>query len=275
MDKRDFLKTGALLGAAGLGAIPALAAASAAPGIIPGIDVVADRSGRYILPDLPYEYNALEPHIDEATMRLHHDKHHAGYVKGLNNATDQVKKAVEKQDYSLIKHWQRELAFHGSGHFLHTIFWNIMGPKPGSRSTTLDKMITQSFGSFAAFESYFKAAAKKVEGSGWGILAYQPNTDKLVVLQAEKHQNLGQWISIPLLVVDVWEHAYYLNYQNNRGAYLDGFMNVINWTAVSKRLEYVMRQAGGKPGKEMPATGTSRPPVKPGSKDIRMQRRDP
>ncbi len=263
MDKRDFLKKGALFGAAGLAPLGAFAEIAQSSGIIPGIDTITDRSGRYALPDLPYDYNALEPHIDEATMRLHHDKHHAGYVKGLNKATEHIEKAVKTGEFGLIKHWQRELAFHGSGHFLHTIFWNIMGPKPGNRSEMLDKLINHSFGSFDAFTKYFKAASKKVEGSGWGILAFQPGTEKLVVLQAEKHQNLSQWVSVPILVVDVWEHAYYLNYQNNRGAYLDGFMNVINWTAVSKRLEYIMKSAKGTGGSTRP---TTRPPIKAGPK---------
>lgn len=189
------------------------------------------------LPPLPYDYNALEPHIDEATMRLHHDKHHLGYVKGLNNAEAKLAEAREKNDYGLVKHWEREAAFHGAGHFLHCIFWENMGPNAGGEpSGDLAEAINSQFGSFANFISHFKAAGGAVEGSGWVILAKNNVTGALEILTAEKHQNLTQWVNTPLLVCDVWEHAYYLNYQNNRGAYLDAFCNVINWDDVSKRL---------------------------------------
>lgn len=243
MDKRTFLKTGAL-GLAG--------AATAGPGFGKGLqnagffagpgDKITDASGKYVLPKLGYAYDALEPHIDKQTMELHHSKHHQGYVNGLNNATQKVEEAIASNDFSLIKHWERELAFHGSGHFLHTIFWDNMGPTAGTRSASLKKYIQKDFGSFDKFAAYYKAASKAVEGSGWGILAYQPYADKLLVLQAEKHHNLTQWITIPILVVDVWEHAYYLNYQNKRGAYLDGFFEVINWEAVSRRFERTLEQ---------------------------------
>lgn len=237
MDRRMFLKTGAL-GVAGAVSTSALGKGLASAGYMQsGSDGIVDAQGNYVLPELPYAYDALEPHIDKRTMTLHHDKHHQGYVNGLNNATQKVKDAIESNDFSLIKHWERELAFHGSGHFLHAIFWNVMGPSQGKRSATLNKYLNKDFGSYDKFASYYKAASKSVEGSGWGILAYQPQADKLVVLQAEKHHNLSQWISIPILVVDVWEHAYYLNYENNRGKYLDGFFEVINWEAVSERFE--------------------------------------
>lgn len=241
MNKRSFLKTSLLAGAAtALGSANTFAAGSLLAND-PIIKSGVDANGKYVLPPLPYAYNALEPHIDEQTMKLHHDIHHNGYVKGLNNATDKIAEAIEKNDFSLIKHWERELAFHGSGHFLHVLFWEIMGPNQGKRSADLDKLINKSFGSFDKFKALFTASSNAVEGSGWGILAYQPGVDKLVVLQAEKHHNLSQWISIPILALDVWEHAYYLKYQNKRGAYVDAFFNVINWDAVSKRLEAVRK----------------------------------
>ncbi len=237
MDKRTFLKTGAAFGAAGMMGMPAFGGNPAGTGEFLGMDDIANASGEYVLPPLPYAYDALEPYIDEQTMRLHHDIHHAGYVRGLNNATRMVQEATNKDDFGMIKHWERELAFHGSGHFLHTIFWNNMGPDQGRRSNTLDRQMNKDFGSFDQFSKLYKAAAKSVEGSGWGILGYQPHTDKLVVLQAEKHQNHSQWITYPILVVDVWEHAYYLKYQNKRGDYLDAFFHVINWDDVSNRLD--------------------------------------
>lgn len=191
----------------------------------------------YVLPDLPYDYNALEPHIDEATMRLHHDKHHAAYVAGANQAMAKLKEIAEgKGDASLTTHWVRQLAFHGSGHAMHSIFWKNMTPSPkaapeGGLATAIDK----EFGSYAQFLKLFKAATLGVEGSGWGILGYDPLSKKLVVLGVEKHQNLSVMGITPLLVCDVWEHAYYLKHQNNRGAYIDNFLKVINWNDVEQR----------------------------------------
>lgn len=188
------------------------------------------------LPPLPYPYNALEPHIDEATMRLHHDKHHLAYVNGLNNAEAKLAEARSKGDFALVKHWERELAFHGAGHFLHVIFWENMSPQGGGTPTgPLLEAINQSFGSYDAFAAHFKAAGTAVEGSGWVILVKNNTTKRLEILTAEKHQNLSQWVVTPLLALDVWEHAYYLKYQNNRAAYVEAFFKVINWNDVAKR----------------------------------------
>jgi superoxide dismutase, Fe-Mn family len=238
MKKRDFIKTCALTGTIGLIKINSLQAQIIEyMETIENKSMIMDETGKYILPKLAYDYDALEPHIDKQTMQLHHDIHHQGYVNGLNKATEKVNEAIEKNDYALIKHWQRELAFHGAGHFLHSIFWENMGPVQGKRSVSLVQYLVKSFGSYDGFKTYFTAVAAAVEGSGWAILAYQREADKLIVLQAEKHQNLSQWTAIPLLVIDVWEHAYYLKYQNKRGAYIDAFFNVINWEAVSERFE--------------------------------------
>ncbi len=236
MNKRDFLKTSAILGA---GAFAGLSNSSKGAEILPSISNIAGKgvNGEYQLPPLKYAYDALEPYIDETTMRLHHDKHHAGYVKGLNKAQKMVTQSLDNNDFSLIKHWERELAFHGSGHFLHSIFWKNMGPQQGKPSKKLSQYIDKSFGNFNRFKDLFFNATKSVEGSGWGILAYEPSGDQLVVLQAEKHHNQTQWITIPLLVCDVWEHAYYLHYQNKRADYVKGFFEVINWEDVSENLE--------------------------------------
>ena len=190
------------------------------------------------LPALPYDYNALEPHIDEQTMRLHHDKHHLAYVNGLNAAEAKLAEAREKNDFALVKHWERELAFHGAGHFLHTIFWKNMSPKGGGEPTgKLAEAISRKFGSFASFQAQFKAAATAVEASGWALLVKNELTHDLEILTAEKHQNLSQWTVKPLLVIDVWEHAYYLKYQNNRAAYVEAFTKVIDWNYVASRFE--------------------------------------
>lgn len=188
------------------------------------------------LPPLPYEYNALEPHIDEQTMRLHHDKHHLAYVNGLNNAEAKLAAARESGDYALVKHWEREAAFHGAGHFLHCIFWENMSPNGGGEPTgVLRDAITAKFGSVDKFIAHFKAAGAAVEGSGWVILVKNQMTGALDILTAEKHQDLTQWVVTPILACDVWEHAYYLKYQNNRGAYLDAFIKLINWNDVTAR----------------------------------------
>jgi len=185
---------------------------------------------------LPYDYNALEPHIDEQTMRLHHDKHHQSYVDGLNKAEQKLAEARASGDFALVKHWEREVAFHGSGHMLHSIFWPNMTPKGGGEpSGELAEAIRRDFGSYEGFKNHFQAAAVAVEGSGWAILAYQTLTDQLVILGVEKHQNLNQFGSVPLLVLDVWEHAYYLKYQNRRADYVKAFFNVINWADVANR----------------------------------------
>ena len=194
--------------------------------------------GGHTLPDLPYPYNALEPYISEEIMKLHHDKHHRSYVDGLNRAEIKLKTARETNDFSFIKHWSRELAFHGSGHYLHTIFWRNMSPNGGgSPQGMLKGEIQHYFGSFEAFKKQFSEAAKQVEGVGWALLVWSPRARHLEVLQSERHMLLTQWDTIPLLVLDVWEHAYYLQYKNNRAEYVDKWWNLVNWHDVEMRFE--------------------------------------
>jgi Fe-Mn family superoxide dismutase len=190
------------------------------------------------LPELPYAYDALEPYYDEQTVRLHHDIHHAGYVKGLNAAQEKLAAMLESGDYAAIKTVCAELAFHGSGHILHSMFWTNMKPGGGGApSGELAEIIERQAGSFDAFKALFLAAANAVAGSGWGVLAYRPHDGSLVVLQAEKHENLTQWGVIPILVLDVWEHAYYLKYQNKRPEWTKAFMeHLVNWDDVAQRL---------------------------------------
>lgn len=196
----------------------------------------------YELPPLPYAYDALEPYYDEQTVRLHHDKHHAAYVAGLNKAEEQLAAARASGDYALIKHWERELAFHGSGHLLHTLFWENMTPGGGGEPDgELAAQIAQDFGSFGAFKAQFSAAANAVEGSGWGLLGWLPAFGKLVILQVEKHQDLTVWGVVPLLIVDVWEHAYYLKYQNRRAEWVNNWWNLVNWPDVARRFAAARR----------------------------------
>ncbi|OIP44001.1 MAG: superoxide dismutase [Deltaproteobacteria bacterium CG2_30_63_29] len=190
----------------------------------------------YELPALPYAYNALEPHLDEQTVRLHHDKHHAGYVAGANAALAKLEVLRKEGDFSTVKGIERDLAFHVSGHVNHTIFWESMGPDGGGEPKgELATQLNKDFGSFAAFKGQFSAATTQVEGSGWGILAWEPTAKKLVVMQAENHQNTGIQGTIPVMLCDVWEHAYYLHYQNRRADWVASFWNLVNWNAVAKR----------------------------------------
>jgi superoxide dismutase, Fe-Mn family len=192
--------------------------------------------GEHKLPALPYGYGALEPYISKRIMELHHKKHHKSYVDGLNKAEKELEKAREVSDFTLIKHWERELAFHGSGHYLHTIFWYIMSPQGGGwPKGNLLKQIEKDFTSYEDFKAHFSAAAKNVEGVGWAILVWSPRSHRLEILQAEKHQNISQWDTIPLFLIDVWEHAYYLQYENEREKYINRFWNVVNWEYVEKR----------------------------------------
>jgi len=194
-------------------------------------------NGEFVLPPLPYPYDALEPHIDAQTMKLHHDLHHAGYVKGANAAMAALAEIREgKRPDTETKWWEAELAFNGSGHVLHTLFWTNMAPKPGKPSDDLTKAL-DAIGGIEKVQAQLTAAAKSVEGSGWGILGYHPMTDGLVVLQAGNHQNLTLQGVVPLLVVDVWEHAYYLKYQNKRPDYIAAWWNVADWGDASRRFE--------------------------------------
>ncbi|WP_289135158.1 superoxide dismutase [uncultured Brevibacillus sp.] len=192
--------------------------------------------GRHTLPPLPYAYNALEPYIDEATMHIHHDKLHQKYVDDLNTAERKLAEARNSGNFDLIRHWERELAFNGAGHYLHTIFWPSMSPNGGGEpSGELAEAINRSFGNYDAFQKQFSQAAEKVEGPGWAILVWSPRAQHLEILTAEKHQNLSQWDVVPLLVLDVWEHAYFLLYQNQRDKYVGGWWNIVNWPYVMER----------------------------------------
>jgi len=202
--------------------------------------------GEYTLPDLPYPDDALEPHLDAQTLKLHHDKHHAGYVKGANAATKELAAARDKGDYKLIDHWTQKLAFHASGHLLHSLYWQNMAPagKGGKPSKALGDAIKAAFGDVDKLQAQLVATAKTVEGSGWGILGWQPFDQALVILQCQNHEKLAIWSVVPLLVVDVWEHAYYLKYQNKRADYLAAWTKLINWKDVSDRFATVRKLTG-------------------------------
>ncbi len=189
------------------------------------------------LPALPYAPEALEPFYDQETVVLHHDKHHAGYVNGFNAAMEKLAAARASGDMAAVKALAKEIAFHGSGHLLHSIFWTNMKPNGGGEPTrALLEQIRQDFGGLEAFKKQFLAASNAVEGSGWGILGWHPELGKLIIVQAEIHQNLTIQGLRPLLVCDVWEHAYYLKYKNARPEWTAAFLNhLVNWDNVSQR----------------------------------------
>ena len=164
------------------------------------------------------------------------------YVDGLNKAELKLVEARINKDFSLIKHWERELAFHGSGHILHSIYWTIMAPvgRGGQPGLQTLNQINKYFGSFSVFKEQLSTAAVDVEASGWAVLVWNPAWGHLEILIAEKHQNLTQWGCVPILVVDAWEHAYYLDYQNRRKDYVNAWWQIVNWCEVEKRLNLAL-----------------------------------
>lgn len=227
--RREFIATGAGLAAAMsvIGAAPAGAETAGDGGTLT----------THTLPPLPYPEDALEPYIDAQTMRIHHGRHHNAYVTGLNNTEKALADARAKGDFAAVQGLSKAAAFHGGGHFLHSMFWKVMAPAGqgggGEPTGELADMITRDFGGFAQFKAHFGAASKAVEGSGWGLLHYRPMDGRLIVLQAENQHKLSPWGAAPVLGIDVWEHAYYLKYQNDRGAYVDNWWNIVNWAQVA------------------------------------------
>jgi Fe-Mn family superoxide dismutase len=198
--------------------------------------------GQHQLPPLPYAYNALEPAIGSRTMHIHHDIHHKAYVDNLNKTELQLVEARRTNNFENIRGLERNLAFNGSGHILHSIFWTVMVPGGATHPYgQADRQIIRYFGGITAFFNQFTAAATDVEASGWGVLAWVPSFGHLEIFTAENHQKLTDWGCIPVLVCDVWEHAYYLDYQNRRPAYIKAWWQLVNWDDVERRLTLAMQ----------------------------------
>jgi len=194
----------------------------------------------YVLPELPFGYRDLEPHISEKQLRIHHDKHHQGYVNGANAILQKLDKARKEGADMDIKSTLKALSFNIGGHILHYLFWPNLAPagkgggKPGG---ALGDAIEEEFGSFERFKKEFSQAAVSVEGSGWAALSFCRQTNRPIIMQIEKHNtNVYPMFKI-LMVLDVWEHAYYLDYKNERAKFVDAFWSIVNWDKVSKRLE--------------------------------------
>jgi superoxide dismutase, Fe-Mn family len=192
----------------------------------------------YTLPDLDYDYAALEPHLSAQILEIHHGKHHAAYVAGLNTVVDELASARSSDDYSSLPGLERKHAFNLAGHVLHSLFWENLSPDGGGRPEgDLALAIDENFGGFDQFRGQMSAATVSVMGSGWGALCWEPLGQRLYVAQLYDHQgNVGPG-SLPLLVLDAWEHAYYLQYQNRRPDYVDAIWNVVNWADISQRFK--------------------------------------
>jgi superoxide dismutase, Fe-Mn family len=191
---------------------------------------------KYVLPDLSYDYGALEPNISGKIMELHHDKHHLAYVNGANSALDALAEARDNNDLTMVNKFQKDLAFNLAGHVNHTVFWKNMSPEGGDKPTgDLAAAIDEYFGSFDAFRAHFTASALGIQGSGWSILVWDILGQKLIIEQLYDHQGNLSVGSIPLLMLDMWEHAFYLDYQNVKPEYVKAFWNIVNWADVQAR----------------------------------------
>jgi len=198
----------------------------------------------YVLPKLAYDYKDLMPHMSEEQLRIHHSKHHQAYVNGANTILQKLDKArIENADLD-IKSTLKELSFNIGGHLLHSLFWSNLAPPNkggGKPSGALEEALNKEFGSFERFKKEFTQAAVSVEGSGWAALTFCRQTNRPIIMQIEKHNTNVYPMFRILMVLDVFEHAYYIDYKNERAKFVEVFWNIVNWDAVNKRLEEAMK----------------------------------
>ncbi len=194
----------------------------------------------YTLPELPYEHSALEPHYSAQVLELHHGKHHAAYVTGANATLDKLQAERDQEDFGAINQLEKNLAFHVSGHVLHSLFWKNLSPHGGGEPQgELSSAIDEYFGTFGKFREQLTQAAMGIQGSGWGPLAWEPVGKRLVVERVYDHQgNIGNG-TLPILVLDMWEHAFYLQFKNVKGDWVKSFWEIVNWEDVGARFEGV------------------------------------
>jgi superoxide dismutase, Fe-Mn family len=201
---------------------------------------------KYTLPDLAYDFAALEPHISGRIMQLHHGKHHAAYVAGANATLDLMAEAREKNDLTWINKLQKDLAFNLGGHVNHSIFWKNLSADGGDKPTgDLAAAIDEFFGSYDGFRAHFTANAMGIQGSGWSILAWDVLGQRLIIEQLYDQQGNLVAASVPLLMLDMWEHAFYLDYQNVKADYVAAFWNIVSWSDVQARFEAARGQTKG------------------------------
>jgi superoxide dismutase, Fe-Mn family len=200
----------------------------------------------YTLPELPYDYAALEPHISGKIMELHHDKHHATYVAGANTALEKLAEARESGDLANINKLSKDLAFNVGGHVNHSIFWTNLSPEGGGQPDgELKAAIDEFFGSFDKFQAHFTAAATGIQGSGWAVLGWEPIGQKLVIEQLFDQQGNTNLGLVPIFQLDMWEHAFYLDYLNVKADYVKAVWNIANWQNVAARLDAARQKTDG------------------------------
>jgi Fe-Mn family superoxide dismutase len=200
----------------------------------------------YTLPDLPYDYGALEPYISGQIMELHHDKHHAAYVKGANTALEQMAEARDKESFGTVNLLEKNLAFNLGGHINHSIFWPNMSPDGGDKPDgELGAAIDEFFGSFDGFRGQFAAAAGGLQGSGWSMLVWDTLGQRLNVMQLFDQQGNLPAAQIPIVLLDMWEHAFYLQYRNVKADYIKAWWNVVNWADATARFTAARSKTSG------------------------------
>jgi Fe-Mn family superoxide dismutase len=238
MNRKKFLKNSAILGGASI-----LPANNVFTNSLQEskMDTLVDKDGNFALQPLPYNENFLEPNMDQETVHLHYTFHHGDAAKAANKDLQMIRKAIDENNVETVDYWTKKLSYHLSSHILHTIFWTNLTNKKTDPKNELLKQIEKDFGSYDKLKLLIAKTSKGVDGNGWGILGYHPSTQKLTVLQCENHEKLTQWGVIPVLVIDVWEHSYYLKYRNRRAEFVDNLFNVINWDNVAERYAIASR----------------------------------
>lgn len=200
----------------------------------------------YTLPELGYDFAALEPNISGRIMELHHDKHHKAYVDGANAALSKLAEARDANDFGNVTKLEKDLAFNLAGHVNHTIFWTNLSPDGGDKPNgELAQAIDENFGSFDKFRAHFTAASSTIQGSGWGALVWDSLGKKLLVQQYYDHQGNFATGTVPLLLLDMWEHAFYLDYVNVKADYIKAFWNIANWANVQERFNVAVKKTDG------------------------------
>jgi len=244
MDRKTFLQNSVIMGGAGLLPVNNVFSQSLKES---SLDKLTDKDGNFALQPLPYAESFLEPSMDQETLHLHYTFHHGDAVKAANKDLAMIKKAIDENlptgqaGLDTVDYWTKKLSYHLSSHILHTIFWTNLTNKKSEPSGDLLKQIETDFGTFDKLKLLISKTSKGVDGNGWGILGYQPYTKKLAILQCENHEKLTQWGVIPILVIDVWEHSYYLKYRNRRAEFVDNLFPIINWDNVAERLQVAMK----------------------------------
>jgi superoxide dismutase, Fe-Mn family len=237
MNRKEFFRNSLMMGGAiMLPSGPSFAASEN----VSEMDKLVDENGNFVQQPLPYAQIFLEPVLDAETMYIHFTFHHGGAVKAANIAQKKIKEAIDNNNLETVDFWTKKLSYHFSSHILHSIFWTNLINKQSNPNGELLKRIEKNFGSYDKFKTYLTVTSTNVDGNGWGILGYQPYSDSLVVMQCENYEKLTLWGVIPILAIDVCEHAYYLKYKNKREDYVNGLFNIINWDNVSQRLDLAL-----------------------------------